>query len=520
MNSVFDLTMLDVGVLLVYVAVLAGTGFLLSRRNASAGDFFLASREARWPVIGLSLIAAQISPTVLIGVTGTAYAIGISVYNYEWMAAIVLAVFALIFLPVVLRSRVYTVPEFLERRFDGRARLWFAGVTLLLTMLLDSAGTLYGGALLLRMVFPGVELYQGVAVLSLLAGLYALTGGLRSVMYTEAVQGIILFGSALALAVLAVTEAGGLDAILHIPPEKLSLIQPASDPFMPWTGLLFGAPILGFYFWCTNQFMVQRMLAAHSIEDGQKGALLAGFLKLTTLAFIVAPGLAAIALYPNLTRADDAYPKLLVDLMPSGLLGLMIATFFGSLMAQLSGTYNSAATLITMDFVRRFKPDLDSRRLVRWGRFATIGCILLSIAWAPQIDRFPSLWQYLQAVMAYVTPPVVTLFLGGTLWSRANATGATAAIIAGSGVGLTLFTLSVLGIFELQFLLVAAVVFACSTTALVAGSLVSPAPAFAAIADLLVLGQRGSLWAPAQRSVTIAAVALIVTTAAIVIILR
>ncbi|MBO9706616.1 MAG: sodium/solute symporter [Caulobacter sp.] len=508
-----SLSALDAGLIAIYVTAIIGLGLVLSRRRASAQEFFLASHAAPWPVIGLSLVASNISPTALIGITGSAYAIGISVYNYEWMAAVILALFALVYLPVVLKAGVYTMPEFLERRYDGRARLWFAGLTLLLNMLLDAAGALYGGGLLLRLLAPQLSLFEAVALLAVLAGVYAASGGLRAVMYTEAVQAVIVLLAALTLAWFAIGAAGGWEAVLsRVDPAKLSLIRPAHDPYMPWTGLVFGAPILGFYFWCTNQFMVQRMLAAKSLRDGQKGALFAGLLKLTTLFVIVLPGSAAILLYPRLDHGDEAYPRLLFDLIPSGLLGVILAAFVGALMAQLSATYNSAATLIAMDFIRRARPEMDGGALVRWGRLATLGCMAASILWAPQIARFPSLWEYLQGVLAYVTPPVVALFGVGLLWPRANAQGAFAAIVCGGLTGAALFVGVVSGAWPVQFLHVAVIVFLVSVAALVAGSLATaPRPAAEAVAIPSLGGE------PPARSVLLLAGALMAVTALIVV---
>ncbi|MDE2181615.1 MAG: sodium/solute symporter [Alphaproteobacteria bacterium] len=466
---------LDSGVLAGYLAALLALGFVLSRRKASVSEYFLASRHASWPAVGLALVGSNISPGVLIGITGAAYAFGISVYDYDWTATVILVVFALFFLPAVLAARVYTMPEFLERRYDRRVRIWFSSLTLFLYVFLDAAGSLYCGTLVLKFIVPGLSFGAAVAVLAVLSVLYSVTGGLRSVLYTQAVQAVVVLVSALLLAGFAFVAAGGWQPVMHAAPvEYMSLIRPASDPYMPWTGLAFGLPILGFYYWCTNQVIVQRMLAARSIEDRQKGALLAGLLKLLTLFVIVLPGVAGHVLYPRLLHGDEIYLRLAFGLMPPGLLGLLLAAFLGALMAQLSASYNSAATLVVIDFVRRLRPDASDQAVVRWGRVATILCMVVSAAWAPQIVRFPSLWQYFQAVLAYTTPPVVVLFLAGLLWPRANALGAILAVAIGTGLGLSLFTLSVLGLLNLQFLNAAVVVFCASFIALMIGSLWGP----------------------------------------------
>lgn len=467
---------LDLGVLAIYLGGLIALGLVLSRRQASASEYFLASRKAGWPAVGLALVGSNISPGVLIGITGSAYAFGISVYNYDWTATVILVVFAVLFLPAVLAAKVYTMPEFLERRYDGRVRVWFSVLTLALYILLDAAGALYCGTLVLKFVAPGLSFEAAVALLAALSVLYSVTGGLRAVLYTQAVQAVVVLGSALLLAVFAFAAAGGWDVVMHAaPPEHLHLIRPAADPIMPWTGMAFGLPVTAFYYWCTNQVIVQRMLAARSIPDGQKGALFAGFLKLLTLFLIALPGVAALVLYPHLKNADDAYLHMAFGLLPQGLLGLLIAAFLGALMAQLSAAYNSAATLVTMDFVRRLRPGASDAGIVRWGRLVTVVCMLISALWAPQIVRFPSLWQYFQAVLAYATPPAAALFLAGMLWPRANGRGAIWAVATGSGLGLTLFVLSITGLSTLAFLNAAFLVFAVSLAALVLASLSRPA---------------------------------------------
>ncbi|MBU6299153.1 MAG: sodium transporter, partial [Alphaproteobacteria bacterium] len=297
-----------------------------------------------------------------------------------------------------------------------------------------------------------------------------------------------------------------------------SLIRPADDPYMPWTGLVFGAPILAFYYWCTNQVIVQRMLASRSVDDGQRGALLAGFLKVLTLFVIVLPGVAGRVFYPHLAHGDEIYLRMAFGLLPSGLLGLLLAAFLGALLSQLSATYNSAATLIAMDFVRRVRPEMDELTVVKWGRIATIGCMVISVAWVPQIARFPSLWQYFQAVLAYATPPVVVLFLAGILWPKANARGAFAAIVAGSGLGITFFAFAVFGAVQVQFLHVAFLVFVASLIALTLGSLCGePAAAATDDRDVLNLATVIEYFRRDSRGVRGWAAALLAVTAMIVI---
>lgn len=467
----------DIAIIAAYLGALLVLGIALSRRRVSPNEYFLASRKAGWPAIGLALIGSNVSPGALIGITGSAYAFGISVYNYDWVAAATLVLFALLFLPAILSARLYTMPEFLERRYDWRVRAWFSLLSLFLCIFLDAAGALYCGTLVLRFLLPGLSLQMAILLLAAVSVLYAAAGGLRAVIYTQAAQAVMVLASALILTALTLTKAGGVSAVMQaVPPEALSLIRPADDLYMPWTGLLLGAPVMAFYFWCTNQVIMQRILAARSIEDGQKGALLAGLLKLLTLFVIILPGIAGRLIYPDLPQADEIYLRLAFGVLPAGLLGLLLAAFLGALMAQLSASYTSAASLVTMDFVKRFRPDRSDKAIVAWGRASTLGCMVISALWAPQIVRFPSLWQYFQGVLAYATPPVVALFLGGFLWPRATANGAFWSMTAGTLTGALLFGLSAAGVFPLQFLNAAAAVFAVSVLVLVLASLGTEQP--------------------------------------------
>ncbi len=471
------LTAWDGAIILAYLLGIIAFGIVLSRRKATSEDFFLAGRHSTWPVIGLALLASNISSTTLVGLAGAAYATGISVYNYEWITAVILVFFCVFFLPFLLRARLYTMPEFLQRRYNGFCRTYFSGLTLFLNIVVDTASALYGGSLMLSLIFPHVPLALVVAALATFAGVYTIAGGLKAVIYTEVVQAVLLLGAAALISTSAFARAGGWHAVMtHVDPAKLSLIRPLDDPGVPWLGLLTGVPLLGFYFWCTNQFMVQRILSAKDEDNGRWGALLAGLLKLPVLFLMVLPGAAAILIYPHLPRPDLVYPTLMFDLLPAGLLGLAVAGFLAALMSSIASTFNSASTLFTMDFVRRARPDLSNAALVRIGRLATLTFAVLAVLWAPQIGRFGSLWQYLQAVLAYAAPPIVALYVVGVFWPRANGAGATAAIVTGLVAGVALFVLdALLHVVPLHFLYVAPILFALSAAVLVGVSLATPA---------------------------------------------
>lgn len=467
---------IDYAIVLAYLLFISWFGLRLGRRDNSAVSFFLASRGATWPVIGLALIASNVSSTTLVGLAGAAYSVGISVYNYEWMAAVILVFFCIFFIPFLLRARVYTLPEFLERRFNPLSRLYFSALTLFLNIALSGASALYCGALLFHTLLPGLTLGQIVLIEALSAGIYTIIGGLRAVIYTEVIQALMLILASIVIALASFNRAGGWDAVMQgVPADKLSLIRPLDDPTMPWLGLLTGVPLLGFYYWCTNQAMVQRVLSAKDENHGRWGCLLAGALKLPMLFLLVLPGSAALLIYPSIERNDMVYATLLFGLLPPGLVGLAIAGFLSALMSSFASTLNSSSTLFTMDFVHRRFPQIEERSLVRISRISTLCFAALAVIWAPQIENFGSLWSYVQGILAYAVPPVTALYLVGLFWPRANGAGATACLLSGLVAGIALFLANVLfHSITLQFLYVAPILFLLSGFVLVAVSLATP----------------------------------------------
>ncbi len=474
MPSVARMALVDWCAVCIYLAAIITYGVLVSRRRQGVNDYFLASRGSAWPTIGLALLASNISSTTLIGLSGAAYAFGIAVYDYEWMAGVVLAFFCVFFLPYLLRSQVFTMPEWLERRYDRPTRLYFTALTIFLNIVVDASGTLFGGALMLRLILPGVPLGWIIAGLAMLAGIYTVVGGLRAVMRTEVVQAVLLLGASVVISVFAFSRAGGWAHVMaSVPAQKLHLILPAHNPGLPWTGLVTGVPLIGFYFWCTNQFMVQRVLSARDANHGRWGVLFAGALKLPVLFLMVLPGSCALLLFPRLERADEVYPTLVFSLLPHGLIGIVVAGFLAALMSAVASTFNSASTLVTMDLVRTSVPNLSGRALVRVGQVATLSIMALTVAWAPNIATFSSLWQYLQSILAYLVPPVVAIFLVGQFWPRANARGAHLALAVGLLLGVLLFYANEFATpaLGLHFLLVAPLIFVASVVILVLGSL-------------------------------------------------
>lgn len=469
----FELTTVDLITVLVYAVVVLAVGFWASQRTQTTEDYFLAGRSLTWPLIGFSLFASNISSSSLIGLAGDAYSTGIAVYNYEWFAIVVLIFFLLFFLPFYLKARIYTMPEFLERRFDVRSRYYVAGVTVLGNIMLETAGALYAGSLVIQMIYPDVPLWQTIAALALLSGLYTAAGGLKAVVYTDSIQAVLLIIGAALVSMLAYLKVGSWAAVTAVVPNReLSLIQPLDDTNLPWLGLITGLPLLGIYYWCNNQYIVQRTLGAKNLRQGRFGALFAGFLKVPVIFIMVFPGTFARVLYPHLERADMVFPTLVFDLLPPGLRGIVLVALIAAIMSSIDSTLNAVSTIVTMDFVKKFRPLTGNAQLVSIGRVATIVVMILGSLWAPQILRFPSLWRYLQGVLAYITPPIVACFIVGVFWRRANATGAFTALIVG------MLTAVVLAIAQpgIHFLYVAALLFLLCVITLVCVSLLTERP--------------------------------------------
>jgi SSS family solute:Na+ symporter len=478
-HKTYQLSQIDAAVVAAYLVGIVLLGLFVSRKRATEEEYFLASRGAVWPVIGLSLIASNISASTLVGLAGAAYGIGISVYDYEWSAAVIIVFSCAFVMPVVLQSRVFTLPELMERRYAPFVRTYFSALSIFLNIALDSAGALFAGAVLFQFLCPGVPLWVVASGLATLTALYAIAGGLRSLLYTDMAQAVILLVSSLIIAVAAFERAGGWARVVQqIPHSKLSLLRPVWDPALPWPGLLLGVPIVGFYFWCANQCMAQRILSAQSLDHARWGGLLAGLLKLPILFLMVLPGSAALLIFPGLRHPDQVYAKLLFESVPPGLMGLAVAGFLAAMMASLASNYNSAATLISIDFLGRLKTKAGAPDLVLIGRLTTLALMALSIVCVSVIQQSGgTLWQYLQMVLSFAVPPAAALFAAALFWPKANAVGAAVGIPLGVGSGVTLYVATqVMKAFPMHFLYAAPVVFLVTLGGIVLGSLLAPRP--------------------------------------------
>lgn len=524
--SEFEITWVDLTILVLYLVLSRVFAIWLVRGKSSDTDgFFLGGRNFVWPLIGFSLFATNMSGASFVGLAGAGYNSGIAVYSYEWMAAVILVFFILFVLPFYLRSRVFTMPEFLERRYDRRSRYFFAILLLLLSIFLDCAGALYAGGLVIQTIYPEAPLWIGVLILALLAAVLSVTGGLGAVVISDTIQAIVLIIGGTIIYFVARAAIPSFDAVREAAPENaLSIIQPIGDPALPWPGLITGVLIIGAYFWMTNQLIVQRTLGAKNLDHGRWGAIFAGFLKLPILWIMVMPGVMAIHLYPDLRSPDLAFPTLAFDLLPIGLRGIILAALVAAITSTVDSILNSASTLMTMDLVRPLRPNTSDRTLVLVGRATTVGVTVLAILWSPQIANFPSLWQYFQSTLAYITPPVLTVFLAAIFWPRANATGAFVTLVIGIGGGIVGFVLNeIMGVFSLQFLYAAGVSFVVSWIIIVAVSLMTAPPPEEQAVDLtwgIEIWREESrelAGKPAWQNYRYLSILLLITTAVIVI---
>jgi solute:Na+ symporter, SSS family len=496
---------LDLFIIGLYFVIVFGIGFHFSRKKRTSEGYFLANREIGWFAIGASLFVSNISTEHFIGLAGSGAAVGLAPGHFEWLASLILLLLGWVFVPFYLRSNVFTMPEFLERRFNRSCATYLAGISILAYIFTKISVHLYAGAIISHSVL-GWKPMTAAIFLVLATGIYTIAGGLAAVIYTDLVQTIILLIGAMVLTVIGMEKVGGMAGLRAlIPASYFHMIKAASDPDFPWTGIFFGAPILGIWYWCTDQVIVQRVLSAKDEGDAKAGTIFAGFLKILPVFLLVLPGMIAFAIFPEMfpvvhghvTNGDAAYPLMIVNLLPAGLVGLMIAALMAALMGAMSSVFNSASTMVTLDFYKKYHPEASEVRLVLVGRVATGIMVVLGILWVPFIQSLNNqLWLYLQSVQAYISPPIAVCFVFGIVWPRLNGQGAFVSLLAGFVMGATRFVLEVLdktrhyqppivrGLVGMNFLHYAIVMFVVCSVVLIAVSYLYPAPARKRLAGL------------------------------------
>lgn len=494
-----NLHLFDLLVIAGYFLILLWISYWAARREKKvSSDYFLAGRDVGWLAVGASLFASNIGSEHLVGLAGSGASSGLAVGHFEWLAVFMLLLLGWLFVPFYLRSSVYTMPEFLERRYNSAARWYFSWVSVIGYVLTKISVTLFAGGVVMRAV-TGLDLYTSATVLIVITGVYTILGGLRAVIYTEVMQAVILIAGSAALMFIGLHDVGGWSGLhAKLPADFFSMWKPMNHPDFPWTGIVFGAPILGVWYWCTDQHIVQRVLAAKGISDARRGTVFAGFLKVLPVFIFVLPGMIAAALYADVRTGatDTAYPALVTRLLPAGFKGLVLAGMLAALMSSLASAFNSCSTLLTWDVYRKLRPNASEARLVQVGRASTVILVGLGLAWIPFMKYVsPQLYIYLQSVQAYIAPPIAACFLFGVLSTRLNGVGAMWALLSGLVIGALRLVLELnrehlapVGFWHwfatVNFLHFAALLFVLCTVLLAVVSWMTPAPPAERVADL------------------------------------
>jgi len=428
---------LDWWVLGLYFAALIGVAvWVVLQKNKNTEDYFLAGRNVGWFVIGASIFASNIGSEHVVGLAGTGAESGMPMAHYELHAWIVLLL-GWLFLPFYFRSNAFTMPEFLEKRFDSRSR-WFLSVFSLLGYVVTKVSvTIYAGGIVVSELL-GIPFWYGAIGIVLFTGAYTVIGGMKAVIYTETLQTIILIAGSIIITYLGLQEIGGWDNLRAVAgSDHFNMWRPISDPDFPWTGMLFGGTIVGVWYWCTDQYIVQRTLAANNIKIGRRGAIFGAYLKILPIFIFLIPGIIAYALAKegvlSYEKADQVFPLLVKTLLPVGLKGLVAGGLMAALMSSLASVFNSCSTIFTIDIYKKLKPNTPEKLLVNVGKVATTIVVVLGIIWIPIMEKIGggTLYQYLQSVQSYIAPPITAVFLLGIIWKRVNSKAAIVTLFSG-----------------------------------------------------------------------------------------
>lgn len=440
-------TIIDVLVLVAYLIIVLSLGFYYSRRNdENYNSYFLAGRNIGWFTVGISIFATNISSEHFIGLAGSGSVRGLAVGQFELMAIFTLIFLGWVLAPVYIKSGVVTVPEFLEKRFDHRVRKIIAGFSIVLYIFTKILVSLFAAGLLFYRIF-GLNIYASSIIIVLITGLYCVTGGANAVVRTQLFQGIVLILGAVLLSVFGLNAVGGFSGLEQkLPADYFNMFKKISDPEFPWTGILFGAPIIAFWYWCTDQYIVQRLLSSRSINDARKGTLFAALLKVLPIFILVLPGLIAAVLYPEV-GGDEVYSALVAgDLLPVGIKGIVVAGLLAAIMSSLAGAFNSTAVLFTNDFYKPRNPLANDRKLVLVGRLSTTLIVVAAILIVPMVKLISSqIYLFLQSVQAFISPPITAVFLFALFSKKITTRTAIRTLLIGEAIGLARLFIELLG---------------------------------------------------------------------------
>ncbi|MCB0646655.1 MAG: sodium:solute symporter [Saprospiraceae bacterium] len=491
---------LDWVVLSGYFIILLGIAFWVTRqKNDTTEEYFLAGKNIGWFVIGASIFASNIGSEHVVGLAGSGAESGMPMAHYELHAWIVLLL-GWLFLPFYMRSGAFTMPEFLEKRFDSRSR-WFLSIFSIVGYVLTKVSvTIYAGGIVVSQLLNIPFLYGAIGIV-VLTGLYTILGGMRAVVYTETFQTVVLILGSVFITYLGLQAIGGFGELrATVGSEHFNMWRPSSDPDYPWTGLVFGGAVVGIWYWCTDQYIVQRTLAAHNIEIGRRGAIFGAYLKILPVFIFLLPGIIAYGLklkgVLDYDKSDQVFPAMVQHLLPAGIKGLVAGGLMAALMSSLASVFNSASTLFTVDIFKKLNPNTPEKRLVNIGKVATGFIVILGMLWIPIMQKIGGgvLYNYLQSVQSYIAPPITCVFLLGILWKRINAQGAIATLFFGLIMG-TLRIIAELGMDEggsgiwhdfatINFAHMAVFMFLACVVVCIAVSLMTAPPAESQIAGL------------------------------------
>ncbi len=447
-----SISSIDLIVIIVYLVAITATGLLSAKRitKQKSEDYFLASRSLRWPVIGSALFAANISTLHLIGFAQSGYNDGLVWGIFEWMAIPCLIVLGLILAPFYHRRHITTMPEYFEKRFSPVVRSMVAGFAILAALFIHIGISIYAGASILQQFF-GFDVMASILLISVITAIYTVLGGLQAVAITESIQAVLLLAGAFLVTIfgiLALPQVG-----IHtfaqfkaaLKPNQLSMLQSHNSFGLQWYAVLLGYPVMGIWYWFTDQTIIQRALAARSERDAGLGPLFTGILKIFPVLFMVLPGVLSYVLFKNIIGAhsEQALPVMINQLVPVGLKGLIAAGLLAALMSTVAAALNSSATLVTIDIYKRLKPDMSDRAQVRLGQLASVIVMILAIAWSTQGNRFPNIIAAANALGSMIAPPISAVFIFGIFWKRGTNAAAVTTMISGVALGVAQFLLDI-----------------------------------------------------------------------------
>ncbi len=431
---------------LFFLGLIAIVVWVLLQKEDTTKDYFLAGRDVGWLAVGASIFASNIGSEHLVGLAGAGAESGMAMAHWEMHAWLIL-VLGWVFVPFYTRSKVFTMPEFLEKRYTPAARSFLSVISLISYVLTKVAVTVYAGGVVFKTVlgideWMGIDFFWvGALSLVLITGLYTIFGGMRSVLYTSVLQTPILILGSLIIVIIGLIKVGGWGELQAAIGDNMHLIRPASDPKFPWTGVLFGSAIIGLWYWGTDQYIVQRTLSARNEREARRGTIFAAYLKLLPVFIFLVPGMIAVALKEKglieLESPDQAFPVLVSTLLPVGVKGLVIGGLVAALMSSLASLFNSSATLFTVDFYKKYRPESSEKHLVKVGRIATATVVFLGIVWIPVMKSIADvLYEYLQLVQGLIAPAIAAVFIMGVFSKRVTPAGGLWGLVVGFSLGM------------------------------------------------------------------------------------